>query len=395
MNQAQATDIPVSELLSQFDYTNPEHDARFDEVLSHARGVCPVPHTTAIGGHYIATTYEAVAEVLRDHETFSSTDYVNIAGSMGVRQPPLDTDPPIQHDYRKILNPFFHPKQLAHSEQQVRDIAKSHIGHWVSNGTCEFIDDFATPFVTDVLGKVVFNCEDTTVFRKAAECTERLVKGDISVYPMFASLMADFVESRRAVDEGGVVSAILSGEIGGRQLTHEEQVGVVQILFSGGLDTTKVAISDIVLAMVQNPDLENRLRTPGWEKATLDELLRYSSPIAALGRHATRDTVVAGQQLKAGDRILVHYSSANHDDAVYESPDELRFDRERNPHLAFGLGVHRCVGMHLARLQIRVAIEELLNAFTNVRLTSDAPELVRRPGISRVLLQLPIEFDRR
>lgn len=394
MDQAHATDIPVSELLSQFDYTNPDHDTRIDEVLRHARGACPVPHTTAFGGHYIATTYEAAAEVLRDHTTFSSTEYVNIVGSMGVRQPPLDTDPPLQHDYRKILNPFFHPKQLAESEQQVREIAKSHIAQWVDTGKCEFIESFATPFVTDVLAKVVFHRDDTAVFRNAAECTERLVTGDISAYPVFKTLMDEFVAARRAAGGGGVVAAILTGEIAGRPLTHEEQVGVVQILFSGGLDTTKVAISDIVLAMIQNPDLEGRLRTPGWEKATLDELLRYSSPIAALGRHATCDTVVAGQQLKAGDRVLVHYSSANHDDSVFESPDELRFDRERNPHLAFGLGVHRCVGMHLARLQIRVAINELLSAITNIRLTSDAPELVRRPGISRVLLQLPIEFDR-
>lgn len=395
MEQAHATDIPVSELLSQFDYTNPEHDARFDEVLSHARGTCPVPHSSAIGGHYIATTYEAVSEVLRDHTTFSSTEYINISGNMGVRQPPIDTDPPIQHDYRKILNPFFHPKYLAGSEQQIRDIAKIHISQWISNGTCEFISDFAAPFVTDVLAKIVFNCEDTAVFRRAAECTERLVSGDISVYPEFAALMANFVEDRKKVDQGGVVSAVLNGEIDGRPLTPEEQVGAVQILFSGGLDTTKVAISDIVLAMTQYPGLEQRLRTPGWEKATLDELLRYSSPIAALGRSATRDTVVAGQRLKAGDKVLVHYSSANHDESVYEAPNELRFDRERNPHLAFGLGVHRCVGMHLARLQIRVAIEELLSAFTNVRLTPDAPDLVRRPGISRVLLQLPIDFDRR
>lgn len=390
-----AADVPTQDLVGQFDYTSPEHDAHFDEVLSYARGHCPMSHTTATGGYYIATTYDAVANVLRDHETFSSSEYVNIAGSMGVRQPPLDADPPLQHDFRKIINPFFHPKALAQNDQEVRDLARAHMAHWVSEGRCEFIDDFASPFVTDVLSSVVFRSSDTSVFRKAAAYADRLVTGDISAFPEFLALMTDFAESRRGADDGGVVSAIMNGAVGGRPLTQAESVGMVLILFSGGLDTTKVAISDIVLAMAQYPELEGRLRTPGWEKGTLDELLRYSSPISALGRHATRDTVVSGQQLKAGDRVLVHYGSANHDAAAFDDPDTLNFDRTRNPHLAFGLGVHRCVGMHLARQQISVAINELLERITNIRVAPDAPELTRRPGISRVLLQLPIEFDQR
>lgn len=390
-----AADVPTEDLVGQFDYTNPEHDAHFDEVLSYARGHCPMSHTTATGGYYIATTYEAVADVLRNHETFSSSEYVNIAGNMGVRQPPLDADAPLQHDFRKIINPFFHPKALAQNEQVVREIARTNMQTWVSKGSCEFISAFASPYVTDVLATVVFKNSDTAVFRKAASYADRLVTGDISAFPEFLALMAEFAESRRAADDGGVMSAIMNGAVGGRPLTQDESVGMVMTLFNGGLDTTKVAISDIVLAMAQHPDLEERLRAPGWEKGALDELLRYSSPISALGRHATRDTVVSGQALSAGDRVLVHYGSANHDATAFEDPHSLNFDRTRNPHLAFGLGVHRCVGMHLARLQISVAINELLEQITNIRLARDAPEMTRRPGISRVLLQLPIEFDLR
>ena len=144
-----AAGLPTQDLLGQFDYTNPEHDAHVDEVLSYARGHCPMAHTSASGGYYIATTYDAVADVLRHHETVSSAEYVNIAGSMGVRQPPLDADPPLQHDFRKIINPFFHPKVLARNEQDVRELARAHIRHWVSDGRCEFITGFASPFVTD------------------------------------------------------------------------------------------------------------------------------------------------------------------------------------------------------------------------------------------------------
>jgi len=387
-------DVPVADQLRDFDYCDPVHGARSQEVLRYAREECPVAHTSATGGYYIATTYEDVSRVLRDHDTFSSTEYVNIAGSMGTRIPPIDSDPPLHHDFRKILNPFFHPKHLAEREDEVRRLARAQIGSWVDSGRCEIIGDFAAPFVTNVLAKVVFNSDDTETFHRAAECTDRLVQGDVSAFPELREVMVKFVATRSGCAPGDLMYAVLNGSVGGRPLTKDEQVGIAQILFSGGLDTTKVAISDIVLAMAQHADLEDRLRAPDWEKATLDELLRFISPIAALGRHATRDVTLGDQQLKAGDRVLVHYSSANRDATAFGSPDELVFNRERNPHLAFGLGVHRCIGLHLARLQIRVAISELLDRITGIRLVPDA-SLDRRPGISPVLNALHIEFNQR
>jgi cytochrome P450 len=392
---AAEADISVEELLPDFDFFNPLHAPRGAEVLRYAREKCPVPHTTATGGYYIATTYDDVTHVLSDQVTYSSHEYVHIAGSGGILLPPIDADPPLHHDFRLILNPFFHPKYLAASEVTMREIARATMSSWVDTGHSEFVGDFAAPFVTDVLAKVVFAADDPELFREAADCNDRVSEGDASAFPRFRSLMEEFLEKHPARDGGGdIVSAIVGGTVADRPLTKDEKVGVVQILFSGGLDTTKVAISDIICEIAQRPGLEDRLREPGWEKTTLDELLRYSSPVGALGRLVTRDAQLGDKQLHAGDRVLVYYGSANRDSKVFEEPDELVFDRTRNPHVAFGLGIHRCIGIHLARMQVRVALSEVLDRITRIRLAPGA-SLERRPGISKIIRELNIEFDPR
>lgn len=383
----------IAALLPDFDFFQKEQSDRWEEILGYARQHCPVPHTSATGGYYIVTRYEDVRRVLTDPETFSSTEYTNITGNGGVLLPPLDTDPPLQHDFRQLLNPFFHPKRLAANDGRVRDIAVAAMETWVGSGRCEAMQDFTNPFVTNVLASVIFEDDDGGLFREAAACNERFITGDTSGVLDFYQLMVRFVEERAASSRpGDIVEAITTGTVAGRPLTDAERVGVVQVLFIGGLDTTKVAIGDIVLQLARDPSFEQRLRRPGWERTALDEFLRHSSPVGSMGRIVTRDVDLNGVQLHAGDRVLVHFASANRDADVFERPDELDFGRERNPHVAFGMGVHRCIGMHLARQQIRVAIDTLLERITNIRLAPGA-ELSRRPGMSRLLYALPIEFD--
>jgi cytochrome P450 len=351
-----------------------------------------VAHTSATGGYYIASTYECAAKVLSDPATFSSDGYVNVVGNGGVILPPIDRDPPIHHDFRLLLNPFFHPKYIANHEAKVRAIARSLIDKWVDDGECEFVSAFGVPFVSDVLAHVIFEEDDPELFRQAALIHDRGSEGDrTTAFPEFYELMTGFVD-RHDGSGDGIMAAIKNGTVDGRPLTHDEQVGTAILLFSGGLDTTKVAICDIVCEMTRRPDLEAQLRSPGWEKSTLDELLRYSSPVAALGRVATRGVELGGQHIKQGDRILVHYSSANRDSAAFDSPDDLVWNRVRNPHLAFGLGIHRCLGIHLARLQVHLTIAEILERITKLSLPAGAT-LTGRPRINRVFNELPIRFE--
>jgi cytochrome P450 len=153
------------------------------------------------------------------------------------------------------------------------------------------------------------------------------------------------------------------------------------------------AIACIVHHLTVNPGLEDRLRATDWTRTGLDEFLRHDSVVTALARTVTVDTELGGQPLKAGDRLLVHYYAANHDPRKFESPDALDFGRGRNPHLAFGLGVHRCIGSNLARLQIRVALDELLSRVRNIRLADDSVQAQFVAGVSRHPVTLPVLFD--
>ena len=169
---------------------------------------------------------------------------------------------------------------------------------------------------------------------------------------------------------------------------------MVIVLFLGGLDTSRAAIACIVHHLTLTAGLEERLRAGEWTRSELDEFLRHDSVVTALARTVTVDTELGGQPLNAGDRLLVHYYGANHDPRQFPDPDTLDFGRDRNPHLAFGLGTHRCIGSNLARLQIRVAFDELLSRVRNIRLADGAePEFTT--GVARHPVTVLVVFDPR
>jgi cytochrome P450 len=189
-----------------------------------------------------------------------------------------------------------------------------------------------------------------------------------------------------------VLSAIVNGTVQGRPLTMEEQIGATTILFTGGLDTTKAALGSIIRQVALHPELEARLRDPSWIKGDLDEFLRYESPIMFMARTVAQDTELDGCPLKAGDRVAIHFAAANRDPARFDDPDELRFDRQRNPHAAFGMGVHRCIGLHFARMQIEIAVRELLARVTNLRIPA-GEHVEMATGVVQSPERLPLEFD--
>ena len=194
-------------LLPEFDFFQKEHAVRAEEVLGYARRHCPVPHTSATGGYHIVTRYDDVRRVLTDTETFSSTEYTNIAGNGGVPLPPLDTDPPLQHGFRQLLNPFFHPKRLAASDERVREIAGAAMETWIGSGRCEAMQDFANPFVTNVLASVIFEDDDGRLFREAAACNERFITGDTSGVWTFTGSWSSSSKNAPPVLDRGLSSA--------------------------------------------------------------------------------------------------------------------------------------------------------------------------------------------
>jgi cytochrome P450 len=265
----------------------------------------------------------------------------------------------------------------------------------VPRGGFDFMTDYAIPFTSGNLARVVLDDGNAERIQRAIRIATRISsEGDPQAFFDMAALAEEFLRDRAASghQRDDVLSAIVNGTVQGRPLTLEEQVGATMIMFTGGLDTTKAALGNIALHLAEDSRLEQRLRDPEWIKGDLDEFLRYESPIMFMARTVTRDTELGGCPLKPGDRVAVHYASANRDESRFGHADRLDFGRERNPHAAFGLGPHRCIGMHFARLQIEIAFSELLSRVTNLRIP-DGTHVETAVGIVLGPEHLPVIFD--
>ncbi|HEX4359545.1 MAG TPA: cytochrome P450 [Pseudonocardia sp.] len=368
----------------------------YDRLAEARASECPVV-ASRFHNMYVVTRYADVRFVLEHPELFSSRD-PNIMGRLPVRLPPLDVDPPLQQAFRKLLNPFFTRGYFARFEPDMRRIAKAAIATWLDRGHCDFVSEFAIPFTAGVLAKLVFDETDRDRLARAVSYVTAVA--EIQDHESFANLavlaaeyLADQAE-RGDPGESSILASIAGGTVDGRRLTQDEQIGVVTVLFLGGLDTTRGALGNIAAQLAVDPALEDRLRDPGWVKHDLEEFIRFESPVVTMARTVVAEVELAGRTLRPGDRIGISFSSANRDETKFEDPDQLRFDRPRTGHAGFGLGIHRCIGMHLARFQIAVAFDELLGAVTRPRLSPGfTPE--NPPGVILGLHELQLEFDRR
>nr|WP_221380727.1 cytochrome P450 [Actinoplanes polyasparticus] len=248
-------------------------------------------------------------------------------------------------------------------------MADSLIDNVIDSGRIEFVSQFAIPFTAGSLARVVIDDDNDARMKRAIEAVTGVATGDQSAYERVAGVAAEILSERSADTTGrdDVLQSLVTARVdGGRGLSLVEQLGVVTVLLLGGLDTTRGTIAHIGRYLAELPGFEQRLRRPEWVRHDLDELLRYTSAVSVMGRTVTQDNELLGRPLKKGDRLAVHWQSGNRDEAKFEHADEIRFDRPKNPHLAFGVGIHRCLGQQFARLQIEVAVERLLRRLTGL-----------------------------
>src|SRR6267378_3742926 len=335
--------LEVEDLAPHLDLFDPSHSERLWEVLSYARTACPVLKTDADEGYYVITRYDDLRTVLEDAETYSSVQ----AGLRGVPlpMPPLTEDPPRHIEYRRALNKYLSRSFLSRYAADVRDTARTLLDNLVPRGRFDFMTDYAIPFTSRNLARVILDDSNAERIQRAIAIATRISsEGDPQAFFDMAALAEEFLRDRAASgsQRDDVLSAIVNGTVQGRPLTLQEQVGATMIMF--------------------------------------------------MARTVTRDTELGGCPLKPGDRVAVHYASANRDESRFEHAERLDFGRQRNPHAAFGLGPHRCIGMHFARLQIEIAFSELLSRVTNLRIPKDA-HVQTVVGIVLSPEHLPVVFD--
>jgi cytochrome P450 len=372
----------------------------FHEVMRRARRECPVAHTDGGDGYWWVTRYEDIRGVLAD-----ARSYTNTLG-VGVGAPPtpnslIEYDPPLHTQFRRLLDPVFTRRSLEQHAPTIRSLAQELVDGVVGRGRCEVMHELAGPLAAAVLTVVVLGLDfesnrDGILDAQAAVATTASGGESQATDDVFGPLVERIVEERRLdpTRRDDLLARLLTGEIDGRPLTEREIFNTVNLFIRGGLDTTTAAIGNLVLRVCEHPELEERLRRSDWARTDIDEFLRLDTPIVAQGRVTTRDVELGGQPIKAGERVLLAYSSGNRDERKFTDPDRVDLDRERTAHLAFGGGVHRCIGSNLARMQIEAAVDALLARVEHLRLEPGAT-IAYQHGFVRHPRALPVVFESR
>jgi cytochrome P450 len=392
-----AVDRDLASLLASFNLFDPEHEVWKYDAFAYAREHCPVVRTQTelTGPMWMVTRYADVRKVLEDPETFSSEGGSPAPTPIGLG--PLDSDPPLHTLFRKLLNPYLSRKHSLTFEDEMRSIASELIDGFIDNGKVELLNEFAGPFVSRVLASVVFNETDMAKMEHAKEVVFRVTEdGTEEAFMGLGMLAAEYLAAatENPPEEDGILRSLVTGEINGEPLDPQKALGAICVLFLGGLDTTRSAIGTIAMYVALQPELEARVRDPRWVRNDMDEFIRLTSPVATFGRTVTADTEVGGCSVKKGDRVLVRFDSANRDEEKFPNAEQLQFDPPRGGNAGFGLGIHRCVGMHLARVEIAVAFEELLSRITNLRFDGDPDSLKWAPGVANCPDRVPLTFDK-
>jgi len=386
---------PHRSFFDDLNWFDEAHCTRLDDELRWARAECPVVHTNYDGGMYVVTRHQDLRTVAEHPQVFSSS--MPGVQQVPVALPPLDLDPPLHREFRNFLNRPFSRSSLLRYQDVLEKLADDLIDGFIADGRVEFVSGFAIPFTAGSLAKVVLDDDNEERLQRAiAAVTATSVDQSPETFAAVAGIATELIAERESgKPRDDFLQSLVDATVEeGRPLSQAERLGVVTVLLLGGLDTTRGALTYIGRFLAEEPGLEEQLRRPDWTKRDLDELLRFTSTVSVMGRLVTQDNDLLGVPLKAGDRLAVHWRSGNWDEAKFSRGDRLDFGRERNPHVAFGVGIHRCVGQHFARLQLEIAVNRLLGRLTKFRVVPGTAVL-ENVGISiKAPREMHLEFDR-
>ena len=399
MDSLSQAESPIDDqwLIEHFDHISPSLGAGLTESMARMRTVCPVTHSDQYGGFWVATKYRDVSRIAQDWETFSSAQGVAMPRAEGgLRSIPEEIDPPLQRVYKRLINRYLTLAAVKEWEAPTRTLASRLIDSFIDKGHCDFMADFARPYPSLSFFEFTLNAPSDDIERLAYMSWKTTIPNDPEAAESRAGLanwISEFVEQRRTQPpKGDVVDGVLDADIEGRPITHDEVVGIILLLILGGLETTTGALGHMMIRFSRQPEIQTLLRDrPELIPSGVEELLRLDGPFIAITRTATRDVEIGSRQIKKGDKVIIYWASADRDEE--EFPEAERFDLGRlsNRHLAFGLGPHRCAGSNLARMNLRIALEELLGRLDHIELQNGAD--IRYHSIfNRAPLAVPLTF---
>ena len=394
---------PVVSWETDFDVLSPEYVSDPFAIWDRLRTTCPVAHTDRRKSSWLPTTYADVVDLAHDVDHFSSREIsvIPFNGVPGRRPvlayglPPISADPPLHTWTRRLLLPWFSHRKVHEYEPMTRSLCGELIDGFLDAGSADAAVDYAQQIPVRVIASILgvpgsLSDSFTGWVRDVLEFAddpERRRRGSEALVDFFVQEVA-----RRAEEPGDdLLSDLLHREVDGRPVEESVVLGVAALVLIAGVDTTWSAIGSSLWHLAGHPGDRNRLATePAAMPLAVEELLRAYSPVT-MARVVTQDVEFAGCAMRAGDKVLMNFPAANRDPAAFEHADRVVLDRQLNRHVAFGSGIHRCAGSNLARMELRMALEEWLRRIPEFRL-ADGAEVSWAGGQVRGPRRLPVVF---
>jgi cytochrome P450 len=374
------------------------------QLADELRETSPVYFNTFAQGYWVFTRHDAVRDIYKTPELFSSESITPWQPDPIYRFVPTQIDAPDHIKYRRIVNPWFSPRSVDAAEERMRALCRSLVEEVAPTGGCDFVTGFALRFPTEAfLSMAGIDPADADLFVPWVEDFFGGFSGDpAGLEPMAKALdgirnywVAALDERRGEPEprEGDLASHLLHSTFDERPLTDAELLDMLTVLVLAGLDTTRATLGYLFRHLAENPEHRRRLiEDPELVPSAVEEALRFYTIIFGDGRKVTRDTEFHGVQLKKGDMVYALVSGANRDPRAYEQADEFVIDRKRNHHMGFANGPHRCLGAHLARRELVLAVQEWLRVIPDFHIATEAELRERGGGAMMTLTELPLAW---
>lgn len=357
-------------------------------------------------GFWAITKYEDVVAISKDPGTFSSwkggtniPDYPPDSLDV-IRMLMVNMDPPQHTKFRRLTSTGFTPRMIARMEEYIRRAAVEIVDSVIESGSCDFVTKIAAELplvvIADIMGvpqedrHLVFDWSNRLIGFDDPEFQTSLEDAQLAAMEMWG-YANNLAEGKKGGDGKDLTSVLINAVVDGEQLSEMEFDAFFLLLAVAGNETTRNLISGGMLALIEHQAQRQRLLAdPALLNSAVEEMLRWVTPVIHFRRTATKDVVVRGQQIKEGDKVVLYYASANRDEDVFKDPQQFDVAREPNDHIAFGIGQHSCLGLNLARLEIRVMFEELLKRMPDIEL--DGPVRRLRSNFINGVKAIPVKF---
>ena len=403
-----ATVKPAQNWQTDWDHADPAYNQQAHQIWDELRQTCPVAHTDRYGGAWLPVRHEDISAIARDTDHFSSEgavlankppreEWISTAPIGGA--PPITSDPPFHADARRLLLPAFSPQVVAEWEPEIRRLCNELIdnleGLDVVDAAVQYAQNIPVYVIARMLGLPL---EDSDYFRD----TVHLVLEEIGAefgdrragFEKLDAYLAVHVQDHIENPKDDLIGFLLNAKIYDQPLSPTHVVGTIILLMVAGIDTTWSSIGSSIWHLAHHPaDLARMVAEPELLPTAIEELLRAYAPVT-MARIVSQDAEIGGCPVKQGDSVLLPFPAANHDPDVFENADTVIIDREVNRHVAFGLGIHRCLGSNLARLELRLAVEVFINRFPKFEL-ADPSAVTWSLGQVRGPRKLPVRIVQR